>query len=459
MALALVPEVTVLAAGVALLFAEALGRRYRRWLPWLGLAVAAVAFALELWLGAQVTSLFAGGWLQDRFALFAKLAVLIALVVLLATAAIDAEPDTASMALAFLATFGAMVAASAGTLIQLWAGIELAAFAGVAAIGLRDREAGLRLLVLSALAGAFIAAGLAFIYAFAGISALAGLSGAFLARPVTMPLALALLVLLAGLATRLGLAPFEFVSRQASAAASPLAAGVFGGLAVGAAAIASARLLAALAGGSAAWAPWLAAVAAFAIAVGSLRAFGAGSVRPAVAWLALVQLGWVAAGLAVHDRRGSAAAMFLLGAFLVTVAGAPAIASGLGQSWSGVSGMARRQPARALALSMTLLSLAGAPPLAGFFGEFTVAVELLQAGLGWLLGVGLVGSALTLAVAVRAVRLAYLEAEAEEPRRAARAQAWPPGPVLVALLVTAYGLLANPLHTLAYQGAEALGLR
>jgi hypothetical protein len=90
-----------------------------------------------------------------------------------------------------------------------------------------------------------------------------------------------------------------------------------------------------------------------------------------------------------------------------------------------------------------------------------VAVELLRAGLGWVLACGLLGWLLSAAGVFQGVRLMYLEVSPEEPRgqRVRRAAVWAPGALVPAGLVLAYGFFANPIHNLAVQGAAALGLR
>src|SRR5205807_9368475 len=182
------------------------------------------------------------------------------------------------------------------------------------------------------------------------------------------------------------------------------------------------KLLASLTGLNPAWATWLAWVAGFTMVVSGLRALAVGSVRGLAAWLAVGQVGWVAAALAVHDQRAVAAALFLTGAVLVAAAGAPALAQGMHES-GGPAGLGRRDPLRAAGLSLALLSLAGAPPLAGFFGEFTVATELVRSGMGWLLGAGVLGGVLAIAAVVQPLRAFYLATGALETRRGPRVAA------------------------------------
>jgi NADH-quinone oxidoreductase subunit N len=229
----------------------------------------------------------------------------------------------------------------------------------------------------------------------------------------------------------------------------------------GTAALALAKLLAALSGASAAWSLWVAVLAAFTMVVGGLRAAAAGgSLRTLTGWLVVNQVGWVAAGLSTHDRLGTAAALFLTGALVIAGAASPPLAGSAESGAAAVAGLGRREPARAAALALVLLSLAGAPPLAGFFGEFTVAAELVRSGLGWVLACGLLGSLLATVGVVRALRLVYVEPGFDEVRPSGPRQPplWAPEALLPAALVLAYGLFANPIHSLAAQGAAALGL-
>lgn len=474
----LIPETLVAAGALGLFLAArlpgvrlprllALPRRWRArapgpglWLSLVALATVLAALAVELWLGSQVGTLFGGGWQQDRFAVFAKAALLVGLAVLIIGSNWRAERLPYPLPLAFIAVFGGMVVASATSLVGLWAGGELAALAGVACAGLTARENGLRLLTVSALAGGLLAVGFAFLYATVGAATLSGLHATLLKQAVTLPLAVVTLLTLSGLAVRLGLAPFQSPAVEGGLGLGPLGAAVFNGLSIATAAIAMAKLLGALAGASAAWGLWLAVLAALAMLGGGIRAAVVPSPRGLIAWLAVHQVGWVAAGLAAHDRRGTAAALFLTGALVVAAVAGPPLAGAAEGGLDRLPGLSRREPARAVGLALVLLSLAGVPPLAGFFGEFLIAAELVRSNLGWVLGCGLLGSVLAVTGVLRVLRLLYLESSLEEVRGGGPRQApvWALGAFVPGVLVLAYGLFANPIHNLATQGAAALGL-
>jgi len=158
-----------------------------------------------------------------------------------------------------------------------------------------------------------------------------------------------------------------------------------------------------------------------------------------------------------------------LGAAVVALCAAPVLLGSLEASVilaevGGLAAFARREPARAAGLALAGLSLAGAPPLAGFFGEFAVAAALAADHLFWLVGVLLVSGLLAVFGALRIVQGAFLEGTEEPGLRAPRrgSRVFVPasvGGLLVVLLLCAYGLFADPISGLAFQGAEALGLR
>jgi NADH-quinone oxidoreductase subunit N len=458
----LIPEAVVVASALALLLgARLLPSRRRPWLRLGALVATVAALGLELWLGASQGTLFAGGWQQDRFALFAKAALLLGLVVLVAgdTEADDQGPGWSALPLAFLVGFGGMVAASATSLVGLWAGLELAALAAVAAAGLTARDVGTRLLLVSAVAFALVGVGFAALYATAGSASLPALGAALRPSSASVPLALVVLLTLTGVVVRMGLAPFQLATLEGGLAVGPVAAGALGAMLTAVAAIVATKLLVGLTGVNLAWAPWLSVLAAFAMVLGGLRAATTGSPRTMVAWLVVGQVGWLAAGLAVHDRRGAAGALLVLGALLLAAAAAPALAADE-DGETQLAGLRRSQPVRAAGLTILLLSLAGVPPLAGFVGQFAVAAELIRSNVTWVLAAGLLGSLLALFGVVRVIRQMYLE-PGPEPARGGRARArpsWSPVPLAPALMVLLYVVLANPISGLALQGAEALRL-
>lgn len=465
--LVLVPEELVVATAVLLLltgrfrWVRSSGRRY---LPGVVVAVTLVALVIELWAGASLTTYFGGGLVQDRFALFAKAAVLVAVTIAFAVVDWTAE-DSLSIGLAMplLAAFGAMVAASAGDLVALWAGLELAAACGVVMVALRRPDLAMRLLLTGGVASALLLIGVAFLYASVGTSDLRAMREVLFSGAPTLALAIPVFLVMSGLAIRATLAPFQLAGIPASLGASPLGAGLVLGLVAAAAATVAIKLVAALTPIPAVYSSYLEVVAAVAMVGGGAAALAVRSPRARLTYLAAGQIGWVAAGLASHYRSGLAGSLFLLGAFAVAATCGPAVMGRADGGEPALAGLGVLRPARAAGVALAMLSLAGAPPLAGFFGEFAVAAALAQSGHFGLLVLGILGSVLSLAAAVGTLRVVYMQSPLEDARRGSAlpvlTRLSTAGAVAFCAVIGAYGVFASPILGLATQGAEALGLR
>ncbi|HVC78396.1 MAG TPA: proton-conducting transporter membrane subunit [Candidatus Micrarchaeaceae archaeon] len=467
--LLLVPEALVAGTAILLLLGGQTGFLPRSWrgrMPAVVAGVVVVAFIVELWVGGTVSSLFGGGFIQDRFALFAKAAVLLAVVAAIAVADWTAEDSTTvGISMALLAAFGVMVVASAGDFVPLWAGLELAGAAGVVLVGLRRPDIGLRLLIVGGIATALFVTGFAFVYATAGTADLMTARQTLANAAPTLPLAIPVLLLFGGLAVRAGIAPFHIANVTASLGASPLGSGIMLGLAGTAALIAAIKVAAVLTPVSGTLSPYLEAIAAVAMVGGGAAALGVRAPRARLAYLAVGQAGWVVAGLATHYLSGLGGSLFLVGAFVLAATCGPVVLAGAEGGEASLAGLGAVRPARALGIAMVFLSLAGAPPLAGFFGEFAVAAALAQGGHFGLLALGLLGSVLSAVAVLGTLRVLYLQSPPEEGRRAVGVAlpTWTlissAGAIAIGIVMVAYGALANPILSLAYQGAEALGLR
>jgi NADH-quinone oxidoreductase subunit N len=467
--LVLLPEALVVATAAVVVLVGRFGllpRSARSYLPQVTALLVLVALGVELWAGATVTTFFGGAVVQDRFALFVKAAALLTAALALAATDWTAEDSLHfGLAMPLLAAFGAMVAASAGDMLGLWAGLELAGAAGAVMVSFRRPDLALRLLVVGGIASALVLVGLAYLYANVGDPDLTAIRSAFGNHGATIVLALPVLLLLSGLAVRASVAPFHVGTLPVGIGASPLGAGLVIGLVVVAAAIVALKLAGALLPVPDVYSPYLQGLAALAMVGGGVAAVAVRAPRPRLAYLAVSQVGWIAAGLSTHFKDGIAGSLFLLGAFAVAATCGPAV---LGRAEGGevaIRGLGTVRPVRAAGLALAMLSLAGAPPLAGFFGELAVAAALAQAGNYALIGLGALGSVLGVAAAVGTLRALFVQSPIEESRRGAAA-ALPAvtafstaGGLVFCVVVAAYGLFGFPIMGLATQGAEALGLR
>ena len=465
--LALLPEAVVaLLAGLCLAAGPSgplrLRVRGRRAVPVVVSTGLLLALALELTLGSAVSG---GPYGQDRLALFGKAATLLALGLGVAVTDWDLEAvgtrGWRPLGLALLAGLGVMAVASAGGLVVLGVGLAIAIPAVAFGIALGE-PAALRGRLIAAAAGALLltVAGLLVVFVASGQSDLAAIARTLSGHVASVAVAGGVLLVILGLGLTLVAAPWGHAQRPA---ATPFGLGAAFGLGTLAAGLAMVKVVGAAAVSFPGWAPALQVGAAVVLVAGAFGALGAARLGRLLGWLGMVQAGWFLAALSTHYRQGLGAALFVLAALAVAGAVGPQLIAA-SEAGSGLAGLAGRHPWRAASLSAALLSLAGAPPLVGFFAEFSVAASLARTGGFWVLAVGLLASMMALLAAVRVLRRLFLDAPPEEVRRAAPPQLTVAGLAvagswLAALVVAAWGLLAYPTLDLAVQAAAALGVR
>ncbi len=464
--LALVPELLLVVGGLVGMTGFLRGRPGRGVIPGLLFLFAVAAFGMELWQGAQLATFAGGSYTQDRFALFGKAAVTLTLAVWVAATRADRNFDDRLLPLGFLIALGGAVVSSASVVFLLWVGLLLALGGFLIPFFARRRYRGDGR-ELAALAG-LVAAGLGLLGLALAFHSwrLSQLMISIPRLPVSLGGGLLAMLALTGVAAPLiGLA-YSAHGEEATLGESGrhhtqhrLETGLQSllcGLLTLVLVLAAARIGAAAFRVGPLWGPLLAVLAAATALTGGLGALAARSVRGLVAWLAFGAAGSALAALAVHSRLGTAAALFLVVAVGLAGATAPLLASGLDGPRAGVAGLGGRQPGRGIGLSVTLLSLAGVPPAAGFAALFWAGLTLVQSGVVWLLCALLLAAGLGSWAVVRVLLLVWIEPELEEHRPTGAVVAL--SGLLAALVVLLYGVLANPISDLAVQAAEAIGL-
>ncbi|HVW24544.1 MAG TPA: NADH-quinone oxidoreductase subunit N [Polyangiaceae bacterium] len=360
----------------------------------------------------------------DRFALFFSFVLCIggALAALLAAGYLPEHRIDRSefFPLLLLSTFGAIALAWSGDLLAVFVGLETMSLGVYSMIGLRRgspraAEAAVKYFLLGSFAAALMLFGFALLYGATGHTDLAGVGGAVKSigsagSTVSAPTVLiALVLIIVGLGFKVSAVPFHMWTPDAYEGA-PTPTTSFMAVAVKSAAFAV--LLRVLLVGfgderlmswGAGWPPVLAALAVLSMTVANVIAGRQESVKRMLAYSSIAHAGYVLVGVAATVRATSeaqASILFYLLAYTVSTAGAFGALIACGSrgaeavTYEDLAGVGRRHPPAALAFSLFLLSLAGIPPTAGFFGKLYIFRAAIDAQLYAVAIIGLINSAI-----------------------------------------------------------------
>ena len=373
-----------------------------------GLAVGLLILVgvLELTLPAGKLTSFGGSFIVDDFARFLKVLALIGSVAtLVLSAEFLSDPSRRLFEyaiLVLLSTLGMMVLISAGDLIALYLGLELMSLAlYVVAASNRDNakstEAGLKYFVLGALSSGMLLYGASLVYGFTGTVSFAGIAAA--AKSGNVGLVFGLVFLLAGLCFKISAVPFHMWTPDVyEGAPTPVTAFFASAPKVAALAVFTRVTLTAFPGIVSQWQQVVVFVAIASMALGSFAAIGQKNIKRLMAYSSIGHMGFALVGLAAGTVEGAQGVLVYISFYVAMTLGSFAIIIAMrrqGQSLENISdfaGLSRTNPTLAFFFAMLLFSLAGVPPLAGFFAKWYVFVAAIKAGLFTLSVVGVLSS-------------------------------------------------------------------
>ena len=318
------------------------------------------------------------------------------------------------LALLLLATIGLMLLVGSEELLVIFIGLELTGLslyimAGFDKTDVRSAEAGLKYFLFGSTASAFTLFGISLIYGMTGATGLAAIAAKLGA--ITPLLAAGIVMTLIGFAFKIAAAPFHLWAPDAyQGAPIPSAAFIASASKVASFVVLGKIVLVGFgpAQGAAGWhtlvagwAPLLAALAALSILLGNLVALAQSNVRRLLAYSAVAHAGYTLLGLVAGGREGFSATLFYTTVYAFTLVGAFGVVAMVrretgGDDFAHFAGLRSRSPLLAGCMAVFMLSLAGLPPLAGFFGKFYLFAAALRAGgnqgLLWLVALALLGS-------------------------------------------------------------------
>ncbi len=476
----LLPELFLLGATCAILlidlFLNPPGRGVTHWLSLLALVVTGVLVVHGAPVDPRGVAVFDGMFLRDGIATVLKPFVLLssALVLVYGRAYLRERGLLVGefYLLVLFATLGSLLLVSAGSLIMSYLGLELLTLSSYALVALnrdsaRSSEAAIKYFVLGALASGLLLYGMSMIYGATGtldlarIHAVADFSAGSAHRTL---LAFGLVFVVVGAAFKFGAAPFHMWLPDVYQGA-PTAVTAFVGSTSKLAAFGMAyRLLEGGLGGlHGQWTVMLAALAALSLAVGNLFAIAQTNLKRLLAYSTVSHIGFLLLGFVNGGAEGYAAAMFYAISYVLTVAVAFGVIQLLARAGfeaeeiDDFKGLNQRNAWYAAVMALAMFSLAGVPPLFGFFAKIMVLKAAIDSGQLWLAIVAIVFAIVGLYYYLRVVKVMYFDAPQDDSPLRLPADRWFRWSLsLNGLALLALGAAWGPLLELCY-GAFAVG--
>jgi NADH-quinone oxidoreductase subunit N len=367
-------------------------------------------------------------FIDDPFARFAKVTILVsAAAVLIMSQDYMIRRDLLRFEypiLLALAVVGMMMMVSAGDLMALYIGLELQSLAlyVVAAVrrdSVKSTEAGLKYFVLGALSSGILLYGASLTYGYAGTTLFSGILST-LDHGAPLGLLIGLVFMLAGLAFKVSAAPFHMWTPDVYEG-SPTPVTAFFATAPKVAAMALLARLSWDAFGAIPgdWTQVLAALAVISMFLGAVAAIGQRDIKRLMAYSSIAHMGYALVGLAAGTAEGVQAMLIYMAIYVTMNIGTFAFILSMEKDGRPVTSIdslnqfAKTEPLKALAMLVLMFSLAGVPPMVGFFGKFYVLKAAVDAGMTWLALAGAVASVIGAFYYLRIVFFMYFGKETE----------------------------------------------
>lgn len=378
--------------------------------------------------GAGERTAFNGMFIDDPFARFAKVTILIsAAAVLVISMDYMQRRDLLRFEFPILVTLsviGMMMMVSAGDLMSLYMGLELQSLSLYVVAAMRrdsakSSEAGLKYFVLGALSSGLLLYGASFVYGYAGTTEFAGILST-VQDGVPLGLLFGLVFMLSGLAFKVSAAPFHMWTPDVyEGSPTPVTAFFATAPKVAAMALIARLVHDAFGGVPGQWGQVIAGLSVASMFLGAVAAIGQRDIKRLMAYSSIAHMGFALMGLAVGTAGGVQAMLIYMAIYVTMNVGAFAFILSMERDGRPVSDIAslnsfaKKEPLRALAMLVLLFSLAGVPPMLGFIGKFYVLKAAVDGGLVWLAVAGAIASVIGAFYYLRIVYFMYFGTETE----------------------------------------------
>jgi NADH-quinone oxidoreductase subunit N len=428
--------------------------------PVLTWTTAAVFVILALWIGVrggEGAAAFSGAFIDDAFARFAKVTVLLSAAAVLAMSEDYMRRRRLDRfeypILISFAVLGMMMMVSAGDLIALYMGLEMMSLSlyVVAALrrdSVRSNEAGLKYFVLGSLSSGLLLYGASLAYGYAGTTTFDGIIRHATEGGMSLGLLFALVFLITGLAFKVSAVPFHMWTPDVyEGSPTPVTAFFSTAPKVAAMALFARLLFDAFGTAPGDWGQVIALISVLSMFLGAIAAIGQTNIKRLMAYSSIAHMGFALMGLAAGTAEGVEAMLIYMAVYAAMNVGTFAFILTMerdGQPVTDIDALnlyARVSPGGAAALLILMFSLAGVPPMLGFFAKFGVLDAAIGAGRTWLALAGAIASVIGAYYYLRIVYLMYFGTEGKGIVRGGNAVPWAFMMVMAAAMILGIGNL------------------
>jgi NADH-quinone oxidoreductase subunit N len=465
------PEIVLTVAGLALMLVAAFaGDASARLVSWLSVAALAVAGLLlsqpAVSAGGEI---FDGLYRADAFSAFAKALIFVAAAasIVVAPRYFDSEGGLRAEypVLILFACIGMSMMVSACDFLTLYVGLELNSLAAYVLASflrrdVRSAEAGLKYFVLGALASGILLYGMSLLYGFSGTTHFAGVATA-IADGLSGGELFGLVFVLSGLAFKISAVPFHMWTPDVyEGSPTPVTAFFASAPKVAALGLTTRVVISALGPGGHSWQQIVIFLALASIVLGAVAAINQTNIKRLLAYSSINNIGFALIGLAAGTQEGVASVLSYLTIYVVMTIGSFVCVLQMkdkdGQpveSIASLAGLSQSRPGLAAAFAIFMFSLAGIPPLFGFWAKFLVFDAAVGAGLTPLAAIGIAASVIGAFYYLKVIKTIYFDPPAEG--FAAERSLLDYGIITLCAAIIVFGYLLNPVLGHASSAAAA----
>ncbi|KRB53197.1 NADH:ubiquinone oxidoreductase subunit N [Rhizobium sp. Root708] len=467
-----IPEL-ILAVGslVLLMIGVFVGERSARMVSVLAILVLAAA-ALWLVFVPSEGLAYGGVFLSDGFGRFMKVTALVGSIVALFMSLGLAKENQLDKfefpVLIVLCTLGILLMISANDLISLYLGLELQSLAiyVIAAINrdsVKSTEAGLKYFVLGALSSGMLLYGMSLVYGFTGHTHFGDIAQALMVDGArSLGLVFGLVFILAGIAFKISAVPFHMWTPDVyEGAPTPVTAFLASAPKVAAMAMMTRIVISAFQPVMADWQQVVVFISIASMLLGSFAAIGQKNIKRLMAYSSIGHMGYALVGLAAGNQTGVSGVMLYMVIYMTMTLGGFAIIMSMRrkdgtvvENVSDLAGLSTTNPFMATIFTILMFSLAGIPPLAGFFAKYFVFVAAIEAKLYALAIIGILSSVVGAFYYLRVIKLMWFDEATGEFARVSGSMRLVFG--VSGLLVLAYVFIGGPIGGAAELAAATL---